>query len=106
MRPLRADARGAAVAPGANELVRLDCTRALYGVRVFVACDVAASVDVLVDAGGPRSVETSLTLAAGAASSVWIAAPAGWVSVRVTTTASGRASASILTIEAPQYGNA
>ncbi len=100
MNPRRADARGVTLAPGINEVVRLDCTRALYGARVFVAADVAATVNILLDADGPRSVETSITLAAGAASSVWIAAPCGVVSVRATTTAPGRGSFSILTVEA------
>jgi len=44
MNPRRADARGVTLAPGANETVRLDCSRALYGARVFVASDVAATV--------------------------------------------------------------
>jgi hypothetical protein len=103
---IRADARGAAVAPGPNDLVRLDCSRALFGVRVFVSCDVAANVDVYVDAGGPRSVIATSALAAVAATSYYIPAPAGWVSVRVTTTAAGRASASVLALEPQANGYA
>jgi hypothetical protein len=100
MIPRRADARGVTLAPGPNEVVRLDCSRALYGARIFVAADVAATVDVLLDANGPRSVDTSITLAAGAASTVWIPAPCGIVSVLATTSAPGRGTFSILTVEA------